>query len=185
MRRIWRWGPNGNGPNVLFNMAQEGHHLNQVKDYVICGFDVGTLTGALCEEPLRGVRFNLIDVEQGGEVWRRALHQVIPMTRKALLAAQLASRPRLMEPIYLLNVWAHRREDLPAICAALSERRGHVLPSGETAAGCEDYTGHTARTTSTQPLMIEAYLPVAEHSGFVHALSAVTGMRLLPCVVTL
>jgi translation elongation factor EF-G len=101
------------------------------------------------------------------------------MTRKALLAAQLASRPRLMEPIYLLNVWAHRREDLPAICAALSERR-RVLPSSETAAGREGDTGHTARATSTQPLMIEACLPVAEHSGFVRALSAVTGMLLLP-----
>ena len=77
--RIWAFGPRGNGPNVLLNHDDEYHRpsiwtsleaqenpailknfLGSYREFdhsVVSGFQMATLSGPLCEEPVHGVCF--------------------------------------------------------------------------------------------------------------------------------
>lgn len=37
-RKIWSFGPEGNGPNILVDLTKGAQYLNEVKDSVIAGF---------------------------------------------------------------------------------------------------------------------------------------------------
>ena len=58
----------------------------------------------LCEENMRGVRFNIHDVTLHADAIHRGGGQIIPTTRRVLYACVLTAQPRLMEPIYLVEI---------------------------------------------------------------------------------
>lgn len=58
----------------------------------------------LCEENMRGVRFNIHDVTLHADAIHRGGGQIIPTTRRVLYACQLTASPRLMEPVYLVEI---------------------------------------------------------------------------------
>ena len=60
--KIWGFGPEGDGPNILVDMTRDCQFMHEIKEHVISGFELVTKNGVLCEEELRGVRFNLEDV---------------------------------------------------------------------------------------------------------------------------
>jgi translation elongation factor EF-G len=64
-------------------------------------FNLATQEGVLCEEPVRGVRFNLVDFTLHADARRRGTGHMIPMARRGLWAAMMAAQPRLREPVYL------------------------------------------------------------------------------------
>merc|ERR1719295_708473 len=61
-RKIWCFGPDTNGPNLLIDCSKGVQYLNEIKDSVVAGFQWATKEGVLCDENLRAVRFNLYDV---------------------------------------------------------------------------------------------------------------------------
>jgi elongation factor 2 len=61
-RKIWCFGPDTTGPNVLVDMTRGVQYLNEIKDSTIKGFQWATKEGVLCEENIRGVRVNILDV---------------------------------------------------------------------------------------------------------------------------
>ena len=64
-----------------------------------------TLTqSALCEENSRAVRFNIHDVTLHADAIHRGGGQIIPTTRRVLYACILTAEPRLMEPVYLVEI---------------------------------------------------------------------------------
>ncbi|ELR12025.1 elongation factor 2, putative [Acanthamoeba castellanii str. Neff] len=84
------------------------------------------------------------------------------------LADALSARPRLMEPMYLVEI---QTEDsaMGSVYGVLSMRRGHVF-SSEQREGTPIYT-------------LKAYLPVMESFGFTSALREATGGNAFPqCV---
>ena len=58
----------------------------------------------LCEESMRGVRFNITDAMVHSDPACRKGGQVIPMARRAVMAATLTAKPRIIEPVYLVDV---------------------------------------------------------------------------------
>jgi elongation factor 2 len=61
-RKIWFFGPDQEGPNVLVDQTKGVQYLNEIKDAFGSGFQWATKEGVLCEERMRGVRFNILDV---------------------------------------------------------------------------------------------------------------------------
>merc|ERR1712032_1331195 len=61
-RKIWCFGPDTNGPNLMIDCSKGVQYLNEIKDSVVAGFQWATKEGVLCDENLRAVRFNIYDV---------------------------------------------------------------------------------------------------------------------------
>ena len=53
---------------------------------------------------MRGVRFNIYDVTLHTDAIHRGGGQIIPTARRVLYASALTAEPRLMEPIYLVEI---------------------------------------------------------------------------------
>ena len=53
---------------------------------------------------MRGVRFNIHDVTLHADAIHRGGGQIIPTTRRVLYACMLTAQPRLLEPVYLVEI---------------------------------------------------------------------------------
>lgn len=53
---------------------------------------------------MRGVRFNIYDVTLHTDAIHRGGGQIIPTARRALYACELTAAPRIMEPVYLVEI---------------------------------------------------------------------------------
>merc|ERR1712121_83109 len=102
-RKIWCFGPDTNGPNLLMDCTKGVQYLNEIKDSVVAGFQWASKEGVLCDENLRGVRFNIYDVTLHTDAIHRGGGQIIPTARRVLYACLLTAEPRLMEPVYLVE----------------------------------------------------------------------------------
>ena len=60
--------------------------------------------GVMCEENMRGVRFNIHDVTLHADAIHRGGGQIIPTARRCLYACVLTAAPRLLEPVYLVEI---------------------------------------------------------------------------------
>merc|ERR1712055_449683 len=61
-RKIWCFGPDGSGPNIVMDVTKGVQYLNEIKDSVVAGFQWASKEGVLAEENMRGVRFDIHDV---------------------------------------------------------------------------------------------------------------------------
>merc|ERR1712137_914061 len=146
-RKIWSFGPEGTGPNLLMDCTKAVQYLNEIKDSVIAGFQWASKEGVLCEENMRGVRYNIYDVTLHADAIHRGGGQIIPTARRVIYASQLTAAPRLLEPVYLVEIQCPEVA-VGGIYGVLNRRRGHVFAE-EQRPGTPLYT-------------IKAYLPVME-----------------------
>jgi elongation factor 2 len=79
---------------MLVDVTKSAENLQDVREHLISGFQWATKRGMLCSEPLRGVRFNCVDVA----LHKDPSHRNEPATRRALYASQLTAEPTLIEP---------------------------------------------------------------------------------------
>merc|ERR1719340_28429 len=103
-RKIWCFGPDTNGPNILVDCTKGVQYLNEIKDSVVAGFQWASKEGVLCDENMRGIRFNIYDVALHTDAIHRGGGQIIPTARRVLYACALTAQPRLMEPVYLVEI---------------------------------------------------------------------------------
>lgn len=61
-RKIWCFGPDVSGPNLLVDVTKAVQYLNEIKDSCVAAFQWATKEGVLADEVMRGVRFNILDV---------------------------------------------------------------------------------------------------------------------------
>jgi elongation factor 2 len=103
--RIWSFGcaPYGKG-NVLVDQTKAVDYLDKIKSSIIEGFRQITAGGILSDEPLRGVRFNLLDAKIHSDPSHHGAGQIIQATTRACKGALLASTPCLYEPMYEVNI---------------------------------------------------------------------------------
>ena len=71
---------------------------------------------------MRGVRFNIYDVTLHTDAIHRGGGQIIPTARRVLYASALTAEPRLMEPVYLVEIQVGHSKYF-----YLSYRRGKML----------------------------------------------------------
>ena len=112
-RKIWCFGPEATGPNLLMDCSKGVQYLNEIKDSVVAGFQWATKEGPLCEENVRGVRFNIHDVTLHADAIHRGGGQIIPTARRCLYACMLTAKPGILEPVYLCEI------QVGQICSAL------------------------------------------------------------------
>jgi len=168
VRKIWCFGPEGTGPNIVVDCTKGVQYLNEIKDSVVAGFQWATKEGVLCEENMRGVRFDIHDVTLHADAIHRGGGQIIPTTRRVLYACCLTAQPRLLEPVYLVEIQCPEQA-VGGIYGVLNRRRGHVF---------EEF-----QTPGTPMFVVKAYLPVNESFGFTADLRSNTGGQAFPqCV---
>ena len=164
-RKIWCFGPDTNGANLLVDQTKAVQYLNEIKDSVISGFQWATREGPVAEEPMRSVRFNILDVTLHADAIHRGGGQLIPTARRVLYAATMLADPGLLEPIFNVEIQVPEQA-MGGIYGVLTRRRGHVY-SEEQRPG-------------TPLFMVKAYLPVNESFGFPADLRSATGGQAFP-----
>ncbi|KAL7284166.1 hypothetical protein ACG7TL_001448 [Trametes sanguinea] len=179
-RKIWCFGPDTTGPNLLVDVTKGVQYLNEIKDSCVAAFQWATKEGVLAEENMRGVRVNILDVTLHTDAIHRGGGQIIPTCRRVTYAACLLADPSLQEPVYLGRGEASLN-DLPlpnaveiqcpetaigGIYSVLNKRRGQVF-SEEQRVGTPMFT-------------VKAYLPVMESFGFNGELRAATSGQAFP-----
>ncbi|KAF7307348.1 U5 small nuclear ribonucleoprotein component [Mycena indigotica] len=154
-RSIWAFGPDENGPNILLDDTLPSQidkkMLFTVKDHIRQGFQWGAREGPLCDEPMRNVKFRLLDASLAQEPIFRGGGQIVPTARRVCYSSFLMAAPRLMEPIYYVEVQAPA-DCISAVYTVLARRRGHVTQDIPKA-GSPLYT-------------VKALIPVIDANGF-------------------
>lgn len=74
---------------------------------------------------MRGVRFDVHDVTLHADAIHRGGGQIIPTARRCLYASVLTAQPRLMEPIYLVEIQVGR--PAPPSCCSRSHPAQQLL----------------------------------------------------------
>jgi len=167
-KKIWAFGPETTGPNLLVDATKAVQYMNEIKDSMDGAFQWATKEGVLCEENMRACKFNIMDVILHADSIHRGGGQIIPTARRVIYAAELTAKPRLQEPIFLVEISAPQ-EVVGGIYQCLSKRRGVVI-------GEEMLTG-------TPLILCRAYLPVSESFGFTAHLRSLTSGKAFPqCV---
>jgi len=167
-RKIWCFGPDGTGPNIVVDVTKGVQYLNEIKDSVVAGFQWATKEGVLCDENMRGCRFDLHDVTLHADAIHRGGGQIIPTARRVFYASILTAKPRLLEPVYLVEIQCPEAA-VGGIYGVLNRRRGHVFEESQVA--------------GTPMFVVKAYLPVNESFGFTADLRSNTGGQAFPqCV---
>lgn len=165
IKRIWGFAPDTEWQNLVTQSSVGVQAIQSIKESVLGGFGEACAVGVLCGEPLRNCRFNLVDAVLHQDPKHAGFGQVMPAVRRAIQAAQLASRPRLVEPVYKVEIQAPI-DCSGAIHNVLSKRRGFIV-------GSEQRFGSPIVSTI-------AHLPVAESFGFAKDLREASGGRAFP-----
>jgi len=164
-RKIWAFGPEGTGPNLFVDTTKGVNYLLEIKESVVGGFAWASQQGPLCEEQMRGTRFNLMDVVLHADAIHRGMGQIMPTARRVCFSSMLTAGPGLLEPIYLCNI-SVPQDAMGNVYGVLTRRRGHVF-SEEQRPG-------------TPQMTLLAYLPVMESFGFTADLRSNTGGKAFP-----
>jgi len=167
-RKLWAFGPNTDGPNVVVDMTKGVQYLNEIKDSIIAGLQWVAKEGVLTGENMRGVRFNLMDVVLHADAIHRGGGQLIPTCRRVFYAAQMTANPRLQEPVFLVEIQCPQTV-VGGIYSVMNKRRGNIVEE--------------MQRPGTPLLNIKAHLPVMESFGFTADLRAATAGQAFPqCV---
>jgi len=165
---VWSFGPDASGPNFLVDTTKASEYLQEIKEHFVGAFQWATKLGVLCEEPLRGVRFNVIEVYLHSDAAHRGGGQIVPTGRRVLYACEYTASPTLVEPVYLCEITAP-----VTVCggvhAVLSKRRGRAFDQQQR--------------EGTPLMIIRAYLPVMESFGFDKELRSATSGQAFPQMI--
>lgn len=149
--KIWCFGPEDTGANLLVDRTTGAQYLNEIKDSIVSSFQYSSKAGVLAEEPMRGCRFNINDTSVHQDPAHRGGGQIMPAARRLFHGLQLASEPTLLEPVFLCQITAPS-QSLGGVYKTLNQRRGEVVEEGNV---------------EGSPLhIVKAYVPAAETFGF-------------------
>jgi elongation factor 2 len=166
--RIWAFGPENAGPNMLVDLTKGVQFMNEIRDSMESGFQWATKEGVICEENMRQVRVNVVDVALHTDAIHRGGGQIIPTARRVYYATELTAQPRLQEPVFLAEITAPL-DAMGGVYQCLNQRRGIVVEE-------EPVQG-------TPLNQVKSYLPVAESFGFTAHLRSLTAGQAFPqCV---
>lgn len=167
-RKIWCFGPDGTGANVVVDQTKAVQYLHEIKDHIVAAFQEASAHGPILNEQLRATRFNLQDVTLHPDAIHRGAGQLGPAMRRATFAALLLAEPAIMEPVFSVEVTCHE-SGIGGIYSVLNRKRGQVISE--------------IQRPGTPQFIIKAYLPVNESFGFTTELRQATGGQAFPQLV--
>jgi len=163
-KKIWCFGPADCGPNVVVDCTKSTDFMNEIKDSVVSSFQWASKEGGLCEESMRGVRFNVMDAVLHADAIHRGGGQLIPAARKAYYSSQLSAQPRLVEPMYKVEIQTVDNA-LGGIYNVVNKRKGMILATEQNVGTLYTVTCH---------------IPVLESFGLTEELRAATSGQAFP-----
>ena len=166
--KLWGFGPEGEGPNVISDVTSGCQFMHEIKEHMISGFEMIAKAGVLCQESLRGVKFNVQDTHLHNDSIHRGGGQISPATRRVLYATELLAAPSLQEPVFLVEITTPN-DLVGTIYGCVASRRASV----------ED----EVQVEGTPLTIMKVYLPVAESFGFTGFLREKTGGQAFPNMV--
>merc|ERR1712151_1060857 len=167
-RKLWCYGPETDGANVVIDKTVAVQYVNEIKEHVNSAFQWASKEGPICEENMRGVRFNLVDVTLHADSIHRGAGQIMPPTRRCCFAALMTATPTLQEPIFLVEITCPQSA-MSGVYNVMNMRRGCVFEENQR--------------EGTPLVQVKAHLPVSESFGFVSALRQDTSGQAFPqCV---
>ncbi|RKP17424.1 P-loop containing nucleoside triphosphate hydrolase protein, partial [Rozella allomycis CSF55] len=133
---IWAFGPSNLDSNILLDdsLLSNKSLLNSTKYFITQGFQWSVREGPLCDErnlslyliiAIRNVKYKILDAVLANESIYRGGGQIIPTARRVCYSSFLMASPRLMEPVYLVEIQTPA-DCVSAIYSVLANRRGHV-----------------------------------------------------------
>jgi 116 kDa U5 small nuclear ribonucleoprotein component len=135
-RSLWAFGPHAaRGPNAFVNDVLDPDaktSARAVRDSVVQGLNWAMREGPLTDEPVRGVKFRLLDASTADSPVGRSPAQLIPAARRAAYSSMLTASPRLLEPVYLIEVTCPQQA-IAAVYTIVQRRRGTPLSDGPVA----------------------------------------------------
>jgi len=134
--------------NILIDLTKGIEFLQEAQDTIISGFRWACQAGPLCEEPIRGVKAKLVDIQLHEDPAHRGPAQIIPASRRAFMGSFLTANPVLLEPIYKIGA-SVQPQWVGDVIGIITRKRGRITSSE-----------HRGALTS-----IEGYIPVAETFG--------------------
>jgi elongation factor 2 len=164
-KKLWAFGPDGNGSNWLMDATRAVQYLNEIKESVNSGFQWATRQGPLSGEMCRGIIIKVLDVTLHADAIHRGMGQILPAARSVVFACIYTASPTLMEPVYLADITVPM-DEVGGVYSTLSLRRGETVEEIPRA--------------GTPMTAIRAYLPVNESFGFTTALRTATGGKAFP-----
>lgn len=163
--KIWSFGPESAKSNILVDQVKQAQYMNEVKDSVVTAFHTATRHGALAEENLRGVRFNIVDSVLHTDSVHRNMPQITPCSKRLFNGLQIASSPTLLEPIFLVEITAPSNV-LGGVYQTINQRRGQIIDE--------------VKQEGSPLHIVKAYLPVSESFGLSSILRSNTQGRAFP-----
>jgi len=164
-KKIWCFGPNQFDSNILVDTTKGIASSNDVTDTIVAGFQWGSSEGVVCQENLRGVRFNLVDLEYHPDAAHRKSAQIIPTVRRVMMSSMLTAKPVLVEPIYLVEIQCPENA-VGQVYHLLGKKRSQILEE--------------SKINGTLLYNIKAYMPVNESTGFTSELREKTSGKAFP-----
>ena len=130
-RSVWAFGDSPTrGTNLLLDdtlpSEVDKNLLSSCRSSIVQGFQWATREGPLCEEPVRATKVKILEATLADKPIHRGGGQIIPTARRTVHSSLLTATPRLMEPIYRLQIQCPG-EIVEAIQTVLNRRRGHIV----------------------------------------------------------
>jgi len=169
--KVWTFGcPPEAIPNLLCDQTKAVQYLHEVRDSMIGAFIQATAAGIICEEALRGCRFNLQDMTMHADAIHRGAGQIMPPCKRAMYACQIheSSEPKMYEPLYKVDITVPNNH-MSGVYNTLSSRRGVVDQSEER--------------PGTPLVKVKAFVPVLESFGFTQLLRQNTSGTAFPQMI--
>jgi elongation factor 2 len=167
-RKIWTFGcPPDAIPNMIVDQTKGIQYLNTIKDHVIGAMMQVTTNGILCEETMRGIRYNIMDVKIHSDPVHRGASQIIPCCKNVFYACEIASQPRLMEPMFMIEINCNK-ECINSVYQTINNKRGII---GDVI----DRMGND--------MLLKGYIPVMESFDFTEILRKNTGGKAQPQMI--
>jgi elongation factor 2 len=164
-KKLWAFGPAGNGPNWLMDGTVAVQYLQEIKDSMVNAFQQITYSGPLCEEACRGVIVRLLDVVMHADAIHRGMGQIVPAARRMYSAAMYTAEPAIMEPMYLAEITVPSSE-AGSVHSLMALRRGEFMEE--------------IPREGTPMTFMKFALPVNESFGFTGKLREATGGKAFP-----
>lgn len=182
--RIWCLGPKRCGPNLLLNGFNEHGSIWKKSNQPVCqydssilnGFQLATMAGPLCEEPMMGVAFIIHDIQIEGnpEISSSSgIHgplsgQIVSTMKEGCRKAFQNHPQRLMAAMYSCDIQV-QAEVLGKLFASLGKRHGKIV--------------HEDMVAGSSTFVVTAHLPVIESFQFSHEILRQTSGLAMPQLV--
>ena len=167
IRKLWCFGTEVK-TCLLTDSTKGVDYLDKVKKLIMTNFDTLINKSILIKEPMRGIHFELVDAQIHSDNAHRGDDEIGPAVRKSMYGCLLSGDVRIVEPIYLTEVYCPS-EISGQLYGFMNQRRGTVIEE--------------IPSTDIPMTLIKANLPVSESFGFTNKLREMSHGKAFPTCV--